>query len=654
MRCLGHIFVGLALAILGFVPGARAENGTMPGVKHLALILANADYDADGVIRASPTDQQTPGYLKDLANPCRDAAFFQSSLLAAKWRPEEIIAPPCNQTADQMRTAITAFRKKVADASDTVVIFYFSGHGAQFTSGDTSHSFMFGVGAKFDLKAIAASLHNAPGNTSFDATGAVDLHELTSTLGRQSDNAVLVILDACRDNPLYEEMGEIEAAPAITALSSNTEEYTGVVMAYATPAGQFSGDGFGQHSIYTQAFVSLLTPSRTLDSILNNVEGQVAADYLKAYPTRTGRQEPASRGRFSGDWCLWACPLAAPAARMALWTDLPVPSPVVTPLTLMRIAEQRIGARLQLASLEVSPDPSAASATAPAPPLPTPRRAAAAASPRSPTNRTLFDLEQSDPGLAVKAVDAMRFDLFWCDGDTDAAKLEKLATETGAMLAKEAGKRWQRAERGQLPQLEGSQGLILSVRVRKISPFGNTAGGFRYTQNLVAYDAKRGDEREWASWIAQRAKSRILVSADDDNSPGYMSLAFCQGPAKAASPPTSLYLQVRNDSEKVQGAQLLNGLLATVPRLAVPYPQDVEGGIESRVGPSQTELRYYYPDDRDNVFAAAAAVEKAFGHPVSIQFMPRLQTPKDIAHAEIWIGPNEAGFPNMPHPLATQ
>ena len=610
---------------------ARAQDVDAPVIqKHLALIIANQDYDMDGALQTGPTDVPPPGFLKDLANPCGDADLFRQTLLKANWRPEEIVFAPCNQTAPQMRELLAEFRKKVVNSTDTIAIFYYSGHGAQFSDADTNHSFLFGVGAKLDLAALAKSFHNSPKNTSAIATEAIDLEELTGTLGLQIQNAVLIILDACRDNPLYGQIKDLENAPAIAALGAQLD-FNGIVIAYSTPHGEFSGDGFKDHSIFTGALVTQLGPSKNLDSSLNSLRKAVDRAYRAAYPQRTKSQVPVVTGRFDGDWCLTQCPPPIHVVTRTFTDTIPA-SQLANGIKVFYT-----GPDLQQASFRKSVRPTITNAVAVQQTTPALRGQADPASQGlSALTQTIYDREAKKENFNTPAQAGMHFDVFWCDGGEGSDDREKRALDIASALGKEASA----LETASLPIIDSNgfqiKQSISSVRLRRLSAIANTGAGFRYTNDVVVYDEKNANETEWSKVISKLSGADLSHDGGSANTPNYMGIFICRAHNGEKDSKTLIYLQVPKENLKPSGHLLLKGLSHVVPSV------EDAGGIETRSdGPLSTEIRFYNQEERDSVFATAKAMEQVLGKRVKVQFIPRLANEGTAGHMEIWLGRND-------------
>uniref|UniRef100_UPI0035CAA544 caspase family protein n=1 Tax=uncultured Sphingomonas sp. TaxID=158754 RepID=UPI0035CAA544 len=604
---------------------ASAENGVMPGVKHMALIIANEDYDGDGKIKAKPTDRPSPGMLKDLENPCRDARMIRDRLLASRWRPEEIVFR-CNSMTSTMRQLITDFREKLANSSDTVAVFFYSGHGAQFSDAETSHSFLFGTKARIDLDAMAASLRTTHKNTSLIANQALDLDELVGNLGLQTENAVLVILDACRNNPLYGDISELDEAPPVGPLTSNVK-FRGVVVAYSTTPGGFSSDGPGTHSPYSSAWASLIQPERTIDDILNNLDAALIAHYRAVGTAGTPSQISESTGHTSGTWCIWACPRRAepnPVTRGAA-AAAAVPG--------LSLGSYRGGSLAVLkASYTVSQEGEPRPRSGRPGPVPM-----VLTSPVS--TRVVFDVQSHAGASALRPASPMRFDVFWCDGGAGTDDRQTRASAIAEWLGRFAEGRLGGVLREAQPGVDPKEQVITSVRVRRLSPGANVNEGYRYSDDVAVYDVDDARELAWTKLVSQAAAGGIAARADPGRTPGYMSVFVCRAPRMSAAP-TLAYLQVPTDDQKVPARLLMKEVARKVPSLTVI------SGVETRAdGPLKTEIRFYGDEDRDTVFDTAAQLETVLGREVRIQYMPRLLDPAARGYIEVWLGRDDPPLP---------
>ena len=629
-RSLRARLTGLAFAVAALAAplAAHADPFSDEAPKHMALLIGNADYNQDGAV--NPAKRPPEGRLWDLKNPCHDAKLIADKLKAAGWTDGEITLTPCNLTQPQMKAAIDKFLEDFTNRSGVTGLFYFSGHGMEVDG----HNYIFGVDANIDLDSARRALEHNEHNHSFFATSAIDVYLLTNGVGNLTESALVVILDACRNDPIYAEIEKVApAAPHFRSPSRVAGGPRGIVVAYSTSGGEFARDGAGENSLYAATLARYLAPRRTFDSVINAVvtQVQIRSKQLKEDPP----QVPDSIGRLPGppDWCVYRCPPSsdetaplepAPetgaregdAPRLALrapstdrrrfladQAETAASSPSVTPVQRSKSAfkapevyfdaEKRIKAPL------------------PEPPY-TPEFNARAQSVIAKT--PVHGLE-----------DPMRFDVFWCDGGPDSKGLELKAKSLANSLTAFAA----------ASDAAASGGQIGSVRVRALTPEANSLAGYRYKDNLVVYDAGDQAELKWSTVVRVLQPEQLSSLAKAEKSPGYISMFVCKAPA-TPSRRTDVFVQVPDPALKNLGVRVLNEIIAATPSASQSR------GIETRPdGPAQTELRYYHLEDRDSVFAAAAATERLVGHPVVVKYLSQFTATTTPGRMEVWVGKQE-------------
>lgn len=105
---------------------------------------------------------------------------------------------------------------------------------------------------------------------------AIDLADVLEVMRGRTN---LVILDACRNNPmaatLARSLGLSRAAVASQGLA-RVESIGEMLIAYATAPGAVAADGSGRHSPYTVAFLEHLeTPGLSVLELFTKVTGSV-------------------------------------------------------------------------------------------------------------------------------------------------------------------------------------------------------------------------------------------------------------------------------------------------------------------------------------------------------------------------------------------
>ncbi|ESX04241.1 hypothetical protein X769_12105 [Mesorhizobium sp. LSJC268A00] len=283
-------FFLLMLTALGTVQAAAPDAG---GVKRVALVIGNSKYV----------------HSVELPNPANDAHLIASTLRNAGFEVIEGV----DQDNAGMHSLISKFTEQSYDA-DLAVIFY-AGHGMQVDG----KNFLIPVDAELTSPAYLR-------------TRTVQIDDFMAAL--PPDPAVgVIILDACRDNPLARTLAAAMPKTRSTALGTGLAPIDpksegvgtgGILIAYATDPGAIAFDGNGVDSPYSTALARHLTePGVEIQSALTRVRGEVAE-------TTQGRQRPwhnASLGRevFLGKPAAEAVPVAADDANAA---TAPAPAPV--------------------------------------------------------------------------------------------------------------------------------------------------------------------------------------------------------------------------------------------------------------------------------------------------------------------------------------
>jgi hypothetical protein len=241
------IRVFAALIFVGATHVAAAET-------RIALIIGNSDY-ASANLR--------------LANPANDAAAMQRALQSAGF---ETIVKLNARRLDFYR-AVDEFTAKIGRDQHAVGLFYYAGHGVQAQGTNYLIPVDADIQAEADLEANA-----------FDA-GRV-LRAMKSAQNEMN----IVILDACRDNPLPKTRGMERGLARMDAPS-------GTFIAYAAAPGQSAQDGAsGANGVFTGELVKAMAePGVPLEQMFKKVIAGVKAD-------THGGQQPWSEASIQGDF----------------------------------------------------------------------------------------------------------------------------------------------------------------------------------------------------------------------------------------------------------------------------------------------------------------------------------------------------------------
>ena len=251
-------FAALCLSVLLMCGTALASTG-----KQIALVIGNSNYS----------------HITQLPNTINDAQLIAKTLRKAGFDVVEGL----DLDKVKMAATIDQFTEQAYNAELAVV--YFAGHGMQ-------------VDGKNYLMPVDAVL-NSPAHLQ---TRAFDVDKIVASLPIDPGVGV-VILDACRDNPLARTFAaRLPASRSVTVSSgfapvqtrANGKGTGGILIAYATDPGSVALDGNGINSPYTAALAKhIAEPGVSLQSALTRVRGEVTK-------STKGQQRPwhnASLGR---------------------------------------------------------------------------------------------------------------------------------------------------------------------------------------------------------------------------------------------------------------------------------------------------------------------------------------------------------------------
>ncbi|MYH30413.1 MAG: SUMF1/EgtB/PvdO family nonheme iron enzyme [Acidobacteria bacterium] len=244
-----------AAVLLGI--GASVAPSVASAAGRVALVVGNGAYAEIGT----------------LPNPGNDAADVAEALGRLGFEVETV------RDADRagMNAALRGFTRRSVGA-DVALVFY-AGHGLE----------MDGVNY---LVPVDARLERDT-DVRFEAVALDDV--LASVEGAALR---VVILDACRNNPLARSMQLTSASRSVSrgSFGELNEDLLGAetLVAYAAAAGTTAADGRGRNSPYTAALLSFLEQPLELSALFRRVRGQVL-------DATSGAQRPHEYGSLLGE-----------------------------------------------------------------------------------------------------------------------------------------------------------------------------------------------------------------------------------------------------------------------------------------------------------------------------------------------------------------
>ncbi|MDA0765032.1 MAG: caspase family protein, partial [Proteobacteria bacterium] len=199
--------------------------------KRLALVIGNSDYQ----------------YLSKLPNPVGDAQLIAETLDSLGF---EVMLETNIRTKREFINKIIEFGER--RDSFEVGFIYYAGHGMQvdgknylLPTGDT-------IKTEEDVRQYT-----------------VGVETLMQYLTKRTDQVNVLILDACRDNPLKNTRGGGKGGLA-------EMQAKGSLIAFSTIAGNVADDGDGNHSVYCMSLAkNMLIEGISLDQVFRNVRKEV-------------------------------------------------------------------------------------------------------------------------------------------------------------------------------------------------------------------------------------------------------------------------------------------------------------------------------------------------------------------------------------------
>ncbi|NOJ43495.1 caspase family protein [Bradyrhizobium australiense] len=245
-------------------PPAAEQRQRAETVRRVALVIGNGAY----------------AHVRALPNPSNDARAIAKSLRDIGF----VVTEGTDLDRTAMQATIRDFLRDAARAQVAVV--YYAGHGVQ-------------IDGRNYLVPIDIQFHAGSGIT--DAM--MDMDTIMAGLDDQVRTNIL-ILDACRNNPMAPRLASagparsIEASSGLAApatLGAGSTRGAGTLIAFATAPGQVALDGEGANSPFSAALSRHIgTPGLEVQQMLTRVRAEVVA-------ATKGKQVPWSNSSLLGE-----------------------------------------------------------------------------------------------------------------------------------------------------------------------------------------------------------------------------------------------------------------------------------------------------------------------------------------------------------------
>ncbi len=220
-------------------------------LSRIALIIGNSKYEH------SP-----------LKNPVNDAQAMAKSLNNLGFKV--IIAVDANQ--EKMEAAIDQFGRQLL-IGNQVGLFYYAGHGVQVDG----ENYLIPVNAAIKRQSDVRYK-------------SINIGQVLGSMGEANDNLNIVILDACRDNPLPRSFRSGRRGLA------RVEGPKGTIIGFATSPGSTAADGEGDNGLYTKHLLNnIQDPGLSIEQVFKKVLQGVNEE-------TNGQQVPWTESSFTGDF----------------------------------------------------------------------------------------------------------------------------------------------------------------------------------------------------------------------------------------------------------------------------------------------------------------------------------------------------------------
>ncbi len=232
------------------------EVNLIPSVQNgskAALVIGNSRYN-----------------FSPLRNPENDAQDMARVLKLAGFDVMTVL----NASREQIDQSVTQFSQKLGGG---VALFYYAGHAVQVEG----HNYIVPVGENIDSQEKVKYR-------------GVDIDQVLAEMGAAQSELNIVILDACRNNPLPKISRSVSRGLARVKGPSST------LIAFATSPGKTAADGEGRNGLYTKYLLYYMKiPALPIEGVLKGVSRSVKK-------STNNKQQPWVETSFDGEFSFFA------------------------------------------------------------------------------------------------------------------------------------------------------------------------------------------------------------------------------------------------------------------------------------------------------------------------------------------------------------
>jgi formylglycine-generating enzyme required for sulfatase activity/uncharacterized caspase-like protein len=193
--------------------------------KRIALIIGNAEYEGSARLK----------------NPVRDAELIASSLKNCKFQ----VILRNNLDLRNLVKAVDSFSRKIRQSPSCIALFYYSGHGLQHN------------GENYIIPLHSALENNIDPDLEIKKE-CFQINEVLLAMQKAGAQMNIIILDACRDDPMSPSLGRGMGEKGLAVMSSVSDN---TFIIYSTAPGRVAEDGAGKNSVFTQTLAKHILDS---------------------------------------------------------------------------------------------------------------------------------------------------------------------------------------------------------------------------------------------------------------------------------------------------------------------------------------------------------------------------------------------------------
>lgn len=193
--------------------------------------------------------------LDPLNNPMNDALDMYDVLTRLKFK----VDLDTNVEYKKLYLDIERWTEKIDDCD--IALFYFSGHGGE----------MDGINYIYPLNADVGSVSALKGTT-------YSVEKLVKRMEAANPNVNIIILDACRDNPIVRSFKHSHVKNGFVSMepSSLNPNSHGTLICFPAAQGKTTDEGHGRNGTYTEAILKYIErPNTSLTNIFQMVKDEV-------------------------------------------------------------------------------------------------------------------------------------------------------------------------------------------------------------------------------------------------------------------------------------------------------------------------------------------------------------------------------------------